>query len=122
MSDQTVLNDLCCSCLNSFEIAPAQDIHVAYLVDGVRCSYLGLQEIALDDIAGSTVDKGHTHLLDILFMRLSEITNCRLEGVETPPDVVYKIGRRYFIAGDGRSLAAAREAGQAFIQAEVWEP
>jgi hypothetical protein len=70
MSSQTIIHDLRGPCVNVFENVPAQDIHQACLSDTTRCNLLGLQCIALDDIASSTYEKekgvNHTKLLDIL--------------------------------------------------------
>ena len=113
MSSQTVIHDLRCPCANTFETASAQDSHQAYRPSATRCNTLGLQDIVLDDNAGSTskkeVSKNRTkrldilaNLLDILFSHHGEETYRGFEHEEMPPIVVNKYTGT-------------------FVQVELWE-
>lgn len=133
MSSQSVIHDLRGGCANTFEIAPVQDTHQVYLPDAARSNFPGLQDTALDDIAGSTGEKEKgkyratfldilTNLLDILFPGHWRETYHRVEGEEMPPILVYRLGNLYHVSEDGRRrFAATRYERNNFIQADVWE-
>lgn len=85
-----------------------------------RYPYLGVQEVALEQIAGNVNDPGHTPLLQILFRRMTQETTSRFDRTENAPVRLYQVGARYFVAGDGRLVAEARSLGCDWLHAEVW--
>lgn len=88
--------------------------------------YGGVKPIPLEQIVGS-VDRyrdfdhyflprvGHT------LERWIGIRQAGLEGKELPPISVYKVGDVYFVKDGHHRVSVARNAGQAFIDAEIIE-
>jgi len=86
--------------------------------------YMGVQEIPLDQIAGSVgrkddFDNQFRPLKDHLRERWVNVY-LRLQVEDLPAIQVYQVGDRYFVEDGHHRVSAARYIGRKFIQAEVW--
>jgi hypothetical protein len=125
MSTKTFVQPLRSNISSTFQKESLQDCSRAFLPETVQCKFLGLRDIALDQIAGDPAenDKGKSrfNLWEILFPDKGIETYRRLEGEDMTPIMVYKSGKRYFVKEGSSRLAVARALGKAYILAEVWE-
>lgn len=88
-------------------------------------SYLGVQEIPLDQIVGSV---GRYEDFTRTFMPRKTDTRPRWENIgnlaETggwPPIEVYKVSDTYFVRDGNHRVSVAQQLGMESIEAEVWE-
>jgi hypothetical protein len=105
--------------LVSFEEARRQ-----LLLSDVR--YLGLQEVALDQIVGS-VERYHDFTRaflprqDHLQKRWQQIERLVASGQNLPPIELYKVGEAYFVRDGNHRVSVARRRGRTRLPAYVWE-
>ena len=88
-------------------------------------SYLGIQEIPLDNIVGSV---GRYEDFTRTFMPRKTNTRPRWEQVDNltdsggwPPIEVYKVSDTYFVRDGNHRVSVARQLGMETVEAEVWE-
>jgi hypothetical protein len=88
-------------------------------------SYLGLQEIPLDQIVGSV---GRYEEFTRTFMPRKTSTRPRWENIDNlvdgggwPPIELYKVSDTYFVRDGNHRVSVARQLGMDTIEAEVWE-
>lgn len=86
----------------------------------------GIQQVALDQIVGST---GRYREFDLRFRPRRVLDNGRLRRIlqtyqnkiKLPPVLLYKVGTAYFVEDGNHRVAAARAHGQTTITAHVIE-
>ena len=88
-------------------------------------SYLGLQEIPLDQIVGSV---GRYEDFTRTFMPRKTSTRLRWESIDSltdqggwPPIEVYKVSDTYFVRDGNHRVSVAHQLGMETIEAHVWE-
>lgn len=88
-------------------------------------SYLGIQEIPLDQIVGSV---GRYEDFTRTFMPRKTGTRPRWETIDSlvdqggwPPIEVYKVSDTYFVRDGNHRVSVARQLGMDTIEAHVWE-
>jgi uncharacterized ParB-like nuclease family protein len=88
-------------------------------------SYLGIQEISLDQIVGSV---GRYEDFTRTFMPRKTSTRQRWEHVDSMADSggwspieVYKVSDTYFVRDGNHRVSVARQLGMETIEAEIWE-
>ncbi len=88
-------------------------------------SYLGIQEIPLDEIVGSV---GRYEDFTRTFLPRKTNTRPRWETIDSlaerggwPPIEVYKVSDTYFVRDGNHRVSVARQLGMETIEAEVWE-
>jgi hypothetical protein len=88
-------------------------------------SYLGIQEIPLDQIVGSV---GRYEDFTRTFMPRKTSSRPRWENVDNlteqggwPPIEVYKVSDTYFVRDGNHRVSVARQLGAEVIEAHVWE-
>ena len=88
--------------------------------------YLGLRTVPVDSIVGSVnrwrdfdarfrIKNRHT------MYRYQQIKKAVERGSTLPPVSLYKVRDKYYVVDGNHRVAAAKEVGQAFIDAEVVE-
>lgn len=88
-------------------------------------SYLGLQEVPLDQIVGSV---GRYEDFTRTFMPRKASTRPRWENIDSlrnsggwPPLELYKVSDAYFVRDGNHRVSVARQLGLETIEAQVWE-
>lgn len=88
-------------------------------------SYLGLQEVPLDQIVGSV---GRYEDFTRTFMPRKASTRPRWENIDSlmdsggwPPIELYKVSDTYFVRDGNHRVSVAHQLGMDTIEAEVWE-
>jgi hypothetical protein len=88
-------------------------------------SYLGIQEIPLNQIVGSV---GRYEDFTRTFMPRKTSTRPRWESIDSltdqggwPPIEVYKVSDTYFVRDGNHRVSVARQLGMETIEAHVWE-
>ena len=106
------------------ELLPLEEIRSRLNIRGSR--YLGLQEVALDQIVGS---EGRYADFDRRFLPRAERTaerwmnvdRAQYEDKNLPPVELYKIGDIYFVKDGNHRISVARQRGMSHIDAYVTE-
>jgi hypothetical protein len=88
--------------------------------------YLGLQDIALDNIVGSVgryqdFTRAFGPRQDSLEDRWRRIQRLSTAGGEMPPIELYKVGQVYFVRDGNHRVSVARQQRIRAIRAHVWE-
>jgi hypothetical protein len=131
VNTRTVFNDLRSYFANVFfQKDSSPNFNTASLCVAAPCNYPGLQGISLEQDNGRRTErvsekekpKGRFNFLNILFAEKREERFRILEGEETLPTLVYRLGNLYHIPEDGRSrFSATRKEGMTYMQEEVWK-
>jgi hypothetical protein len=95
-------------------------------LDLSRHRSLGVQQVALDQIVGST---GRHREFDLRFRPRRVLENGRLRRIlqayqnktKLPPVLLYKVGDAYFVEDGNHRVSAARAHGQTTVTAHVIE-
>lgn len=90
-------------------------------------SYIGVQEVPVEKIVGTTTNRYAD--FDSAFLpsqlrtksRWKKIDELRLRDVSLPPIQLYKVGEVYFVRDGHHRVSVARQMGQVEIDAEVIE-
>ncbi len=88
--------------------------------------YLGLQEISLDQIAGSVgryyeFTRAFLPRQDHLQDRWQRIERLVATGHDLPPIELYQVGQVYFVRDGNHRVSVARQYGVSSLKAYIWE-
>lgn len=91
-----------------------------------RESYRGLQTVRLDQIVGSMdrfqdFDREFLPRKRFIAGRWQNVDRAYYQDVQLPPIQLYKVGEIFFVKDGNHRVSVARERGQEFIDAEVFE-
>jgi hypothetical protein len=88
--------------------------------------YAGLQEVPLDEIAGSVgryadFTRAFLPRTDRLQDRWEKIERLMAAGREVPPVELYRVGDVFFVRDGNHRVSVARQLGKRAVMAHIWE-